>query len=80
MKKKKTTKKNKAWFRYVRKSYLPVTWQGLVIYFIYVAYSVAVPVVWYNNGHDLWRLLSTVIPLLALAALFTQFVASQNSK
>jgi hypothetical protein len=78
--KKTKNKANKAWFRYTRRSYLPATWQGLYIYIAYVAYSVAVPVAWYNRGHNLWELLTNVIPLLVLGTIVTQFVASKNAK
>jgi hypothetical protein len=73
-------RKKDPWFRSVRRSYLPRTWQGLVIYFAFVAYLVAVPVIWYNTGHDAWTLVTTVIPLWAFATLVTQYVASKNSK
>lgn len=79
MKKVRKTKRN-AWFVHVRNSYLPATWQGFVIYLLYVAYIIAVPLVWYKNGHDLWRLLTTVVPLLIAMVLLTQFIASKNSK
>jgi hypothetical protein len=72
--------KNRPWFVSVRKSYLPSSWQGRLIYALYVAYTIAVPITWYKEGHDFFRLLTTVIPLLAAAALLTQFVASKNSK
>ena len=68
------------WFRYTRKSYLPASWQGLVIYLLYVSYIIMVPVVWYNKGHQLWNLLSEVIPLVIAAVLVTQFIASKNSR
>jgi hypothetical protein len=70
---------HKPWFIYIRRSYLPASWQGLGIYTLYVIYSVAVPVDWYTRGHSLWELLSSVIPLVVLAAVLTQFVASKNS-
>lgn len=72
--------KNKAWFTPVRKSYLPASWQGLCIYFLYIAYSIAVPVIWYNDGHDMSQLITNVIPLVAAATLLTQFIASKTSK
>ncbi len=76
----KTEAKKQAWFRKIRGSYLPSAWQGLVIYFAYLVYLLAVPAVWYNEGHDLWKLLTTVVPLTAGAALLTQFIASKNSR
>ncbi len=78
MPKKKT--QSSIWFRRVRSSYLPTSWQGRLIYLCYVAYIIAVPVVWYQDGHELWTLLSRVIPLLVLAFFITQYVASKHAK
>jgi hypothetical protein len=72
--------KHQAWFVHIRNSYLPSSWQGLVIYLIYVGYIISIPVVWYKNGHYLWQLLTTVIPLIIAGVLLTQYVASKNSK
>lgn len=72
--------KKGAWFVKLRGSYLPCSWEGLTIYFVYLAYLIALPVVWYNQGHDLWRLLTNVLPLAAGAAILTQYVASKNAK
>lgn len=68
-----------AWFIYRRKSYLPASWQGLVIYLIYAVYIISLAVLWYKRGHHLWILLSTVIPLIIGAAFVTQYVAFKNS-
>ena len=76
----KTKTKNRPWFRKIRGSYLPCSHEGLMIYFAYLVYLVAVPVVWYQQGHDLWRLLTTVVPLWVGAAFVAQFVASKNAK
>lgn len=70
---------NKTWFVYVRRSYLPASWQGLGLYLLYVAYSIAIAIDWYKRGHTLWELLTEVIPLFLLATLLAQFVASKNS-
>jgi hypothetical protein len=78
----KTVKKSKpkAWFVHIRKSYLPSSWQGLVIYLLYVVYIICVPVVWYRHSHYLWPLLTTVIPLVIAGVLLTQYIASKNCK
>lgn len=78
----KKVKKNKhqAWFVHVRKSYLPASWQGFCIYFLYIAYIVTVPIVWYNEGHYLWNFLTEVIPLVLAGVLLTQYIAANNSK
>lgn len=76
----KSKAKSRAAFYKIRGSYLPSNPRGLAIYFIYMAYIIALPVAWYRHGHDLFVLLVVVVPLLALAALLTQFIASKNTK
>jgi hypothetical protein len=72
--------KHTPWFRSVRGSYLPVGWQGLALYLLYVTYIVLVPLAWYLKGHSLWLLLTTVIPLLVAAAVVMQFIAGKHTK
>jgi len=76
----KSKSKKLAWFRKVRGSYLPLSWQGLAIYFVYVSYVIALPVIWYQDGHRLRELLFSIIPLMVAAALLTQYVASKSTK
>ena len=71
---------NKPWFTYVRRSYLPASWQGLCLYFLYIAYCVAIAIDWYRLGYSLWQLLTVVIPLFVLATALTQFIASKTSR
>jgi len=68
------------WFRKLRGSYLPNSFVGLVIYAIYVAYIVAVGIEWYRIGHDYWTLLTTVIPVVIVAAVIVQSIAAKHSK
>jgi hypothetical protein len=68
------------WFRKIRGSYLPTSFTGLVIYLIYVAYVIAVAVEWFQKGYDYWTLLTVVLPVVAVAALIVQFIASKRSK
>ena len=68
------------WFRKVRGSYLPSSFVGLVIYLIYVAYIIAVVVDWYYLGHSGWVFLTTVLPVVVVAALIVQYIASKHSK
>ena len=68
-----------AWFRPVRRSYLPVSWQGRVIYLVYVAYLLILVIDWFHLGHHVWILITNVIPLSVAAAVLTQYVASKNS-
>lgn len=68
-----------AWFRPVRRSYLPSSWQGMLIYLIYMAYIIVLAGDWYHLGHHGWTLLVNVLPLAIAAAIFTQYIASKNS-
>lgn len=67
------------WFRPVRKSYLPCSWQGLGIYFLYLAYMIILPVMWYRRDRLIWTLFTQVIPLMLGATFLAQYVASKNS-
>lgn len=71
--------KHKPWFRYVRSSYLPYTWQGYLMYFVYLFYILILPIDWYIRGHKIWILLTEVIPLMVLSLILTQIIASKNS-
>jgi len=68
-----------AWFYKIRGSYLPCSWQGLAVYFVYLAYIVALPVLWYQGDRDLWDLAVFVVPLWVAAALVAQYIASKNT-
>lgn len=70
----------KQWFISVRSSYLPVSFTGLLIYFLYLAYLVALVADWLRDGHHVWYLLVDVVPLSVFAALITQYIASKHSK
>lgn len=72
--------KKGAWFYKIRGSYLPCSWQGLTIYFVYMAYVIALPVAWYLGERNLWSLVTFVVPLWVAAAVFTQYVASRHAK
>lgn len=73
-------KNTSIWFRKVRGSYLPTSFIGLVIYFVYVAYIVAVVVDWYYLGHSGWIFLTTVIPVVVVAAFIVQTIAARHAK
>lgn len=72
--------KRPAWFTKVRGSYLPLSWQGFVLYVFYVAYIIVVPVTWYAKGHYLWPLLVNVIPAVVGAAVLAQVIAAKTSE
>ena len=71
---------NKAWFISVRRSYLPSSWQGLIVYMVYTIYLILLGILWYQRGHHYWTLMTTIIPLIIGSAFITQYIASKNSK
>ena len=78
--KRKSKPSKSAWFKAVRRSYLPASPEGLVIYLVYVAYEVLLMVDWYRQGHSYGRLLTTILPLAIGASVLTQFIAARNSR
>jgi hypothetical protein len=74
------SKNNRAWFIRVRSSYLPISPTGLTIYFIYLAYLLALIADWLRDGHHTWYFLVDVVPLSVAAALVTQYIASKHSR
>lgn len=73
------SKISQRWFKPVRKSYLPSSWQGLIIYFLYLGYMIILPVMWYQKGHSFWILMTQIIPLMLGTTFLAQYVASRNS-
>lgn len=73
------TNNSRAWFMRVRSSYLPVSPIGFIIYFLYLAYLVALLADWLQNGYHVWYFLVDVVPLSVIAALITQYVASKHA-
>lgn len=74
------TKSSNAWFVRVRSSYLPANIAGLIIYFLYLAYLLALLADWLRDGHHIWYFLVDVVPLSVGAALVTQYIASKHAK
>lgn len=74
------SKNNRAWFIRVRSSYLPISPTGFVIYFVYLAYLLALIADWLRDGHHVWYFLVDIVPLSIAAALVTQYVASKRAK
>jgi biotin transporter BioY len=73
-------KDNRVWFKRIRSSYLPTSTVGFILYFIYLAYLLALIADWLRDGHHVWYFLVDVLPLSVAAALITQYIASKHSK
>lgn len=73
------TNKKKQWFYKVRGSYLPKTWQGLSIYFIYLAYLIWVLVFVLTNSYKVWPAVFFVVPNWIAACAAVSWVAARYS-
>ncbi len=73
-------KQNNAWFVAVRGSYLPANGMGMAIHTMYVLYLGALMAGWWLHDHDLWQLVTVVVPLSVAAALLTQYIASRHAR
>ena len=71
---------DQAWFRKIRSSYLPTSSIGLLLYFTYFGYLLALMIDWIRDGHHIWYFLVDVVPLSVGAALVTQYIASKHAK
>lgn len=75
-----TRKYQSAWFVAVRGSYLPANAIGMAIHTVYVLYLGGLMAGWWLHNHDLWQLLTIVVPLSVAAAMLTQYVASRHAR
>lgn len=72
--------KAKAWFRPVRWSYLPNSWQGWLLYIPYLAYLVITFWAVDHNSHSASDTLIGIIPYWVAGAVVMQWIASHMSK
>lgn len=70
----------KPWFRKVRGSYLPDSWQAWVLYIPYTAYVVGVAVFVYGRGDNLWEALFTLVPNWVAALAIMTWIAERTSR
>jgi membrane protein DedA with SNARE-associated domain len=75
----KSKRKQIKWFRPVRKSYLPDSLMGMLLYTAYVLYMGLLVIVWFERSHEVWTLLTIIVPLLVAATVVMQYIASKNS-
>ncbi len=74
-----TKSTNKAWFRKVRGSYLPMSWQGWALYVPFVAYLLTVLVVVHVNSDSVSGTLYGIFPQWVAAAVVMTWIASKKS-
>jgi len=72
-------KSNKKWFKKVRGSYLPNSWQGAVYYLPYLAYLLFVYYYAMTNIGYNWTSILIIIPNWVAAAAVMTWAASKRS-
>lgn len=77
MKRKSTSKK---WFRKVRGSYLPSSWQGWLLYVLYAAYVIGVVLYASLNQWSLGTSLFVIMPNWVAALAVMTWVAERTSR
>lgn len=70
---------SKIWFRKVRGSYLPASWQGLGIYFIYLGFLITSYVYAYNNEETVLAVVFTLFPQWVAAVAVVHFLAAKKA-
>lgn len=77
--KKNAKNNNKKWFKKVRGSYLPNSWQGMLTYTVFLLYLLTVLITAFNTQEEFAGYLFFVFPQFVAAAVAITFVASKNS-
>ncbi|HUD03392.1 MAG TPA: hypothetical protein VMR51_01240 [Patescibacteria group bacterium] len=72
-------KQNKKWFIKKRGSYLPKTWAGGLLYFIYLAYIVWILVYVMISNYNFWPAVYVLVPNWIAACIAMSWVASRKS-
>ena len=67
------------WFKQVRGSYLPNTWQGWLTYIPYTAYLIGPLLLVLRNKSDFWTALFILVPNWIVALIVMQWVAARRS-
>jgi hypothetical protein len=73
-------KHNKPWFRAVRGSYLPISWEGWALYIPYALYIIAPLVFVLRRGYTFWQSLFIVLPNWVAAGAILTWIASRTAR
>ena len=71
--------KQKAWFVKTRGSFLPRTWQGILIYLCYVAYLIFALVEAINTQSSVARAILFIVPQWVAAIVVVTWLANNHS-
>ncbi len=73
------TKQNKKWFKKVRGSYLPKSWQGWLLYVPFVTYLVTVFIAVDRNSNSVSDTLYGIFPQWVAAGVVMTWIANKKS-
>lgn len=71
--------KIKKWFKKVRGSYLPISWQGWLCYIPYSIYLLSVLIFVLRRRDSFWLALFTLIPNWTAAVITMSWIARRKS-
>ncbi|MEI6237705.1 MAG: hypothetical protein WCP03_03850 [Candidatus Saccharibacteria bacterium] len=71
--------KNKKWFIKTRGSYLPRTWQSLMLYVAYLVYIIWVLVYIIRLDYNFWLAIFILVPNWVAACAVVSWIASKKS-
>lgn len=72
--------KSQKWFKRVRGSYLPNSWQGWLLYVPYAAYVMGVVIYAYVSGWNLGTSLFVIVPNWVAALAAMTWIAERTSR
>jgi hypothetical protein len=72
--------KHYKWFVATRGSYLPKTWQAVLMYLVYLAYIIWILVYVLINHYSFWPAVFILVPNWVVAALVITIIAQKESK
>lgn len=72
-------KKQNIWFKKLRGSYIPSSWQGALLYIPFIAFLITVLVAAFRNQHSVSDAFYMIFPEFIAAAIVMTWIAKQKS-
>lgn len=73
-------RKKQIWFKEIRWSYLPCSWQGWLLYIPFIAWLIMTFVAVDRGSHSVSDTLIGIVPFWVSAAVILHWIASHTSK
>jgi hypothetical protein len=74
------TKNKRVWFKKVRWSYLPVSWQGIVLYILFIIFLTTILQAAIRNQHSVSDVFYAIFPFWVSAAVVMHWIAGNTTK